>query len=254
MIGSGTVEVVANVVFARPDDFYWGFCRARNERCFDSVVLNEAAAKSTADEGDVNFDALLGNGKGLRDGGGSGIRNLCGRPEFAFAIADVRGAIDGFHGGMGQEGNFISSFDGLGGTRVGRVEIAVVSHDRAGFGNQLDHMLAKSGGAFANDIRLVPFDLEALASLHCGPGGISDDSHTGATVIPAAGTGRFTELMSHVNRRNFEDAPDTGKRFHFTGIETARSTSVGGTAFHGCDQHSGNARIYTEFRGAVDFS
>src|SRR5580704_1248071 len=112
--------------------------------------------------------------------------------------------------------------------------------------------MAKTVGAFANDCGLVPFHLEALASLHRGPRGIGHNGYARAGVIPATGTGFLSELMSHMNRGNFEDAADAGKCFQFFGVKAARSASVGRTALHASDEHSGDVRIDAELGGAVD--
>src|SRR6516225_5831301 len=80
VISSRAVEVVANVVFAGPDDFDGSFGEAGNERGFDGVILNEAAAEAAADKGDVDLDAVFGNAESLRDAGCRGVGNLGGRP------------------------------------------------------------------------------------------------------------------------------------------------------------------------------
>jgi len=136
---------------------------------------------------------------------------------------------------------------------VSYVKIAIVSNDGSGLGDEIDHVLAKSVGALANDVGLVPLDFEAFARLDGGPRGIGNDSDAGASVVAAAGTGGFAELVRHVNRGNFEDAANARKGFHFIGIEGARSSSVGRAAFHAGDEHSGDACVYAEDGGAVDF-
>src|SRR5215468_8197333 len=80
VIGSGAVEVVTDVVFAGPDDFDGSFGGAGNERGFDGVILNKAAAEAAANKGDVDLDAVFGNAEGLRDAGCRGVGNLGGSP------------------------------------------------------------------------------------------------------------------------------------------------------------------------------
>src|SRR5215472_1226628 len=80
VISGGAVEVVADVVFAGPDDFDGSFRGAGNERGFDGVILNEAAAEAAANKGDVNLDVVFGNAESLGDAGCRGVGNLGWRP------------------------------------------------------------------------------------------------------------------------------------------------------------------------------
>src|SRR6266446_6051147 len=111
MVRGGTIKIVANVIFTRPDDLDRGMSIAGDQSGFDGVVLNKAAAEASTDEGDVDFDALAGNAQCLSDRLRGGAGNLCGRPEFAFAIADMGGAIWRFHGGVRQERDFVNRFE-----------------------------------------------------------------------------------------------------------------------------------------------
>ena len=61
MAGGWPVEIVAEVIFARPDNLHGRAGIARDKRSFDRVVLNQAAAKATADERDVDFDTFARN-------------------------------------------------------------------------------------------------------------------------------------------------------------------------------------------------
>src|SRR5215472_2603572 len=252
VISRGAVEVVADVVFAGPDDFDGSSGGAGNERGFDGVVLYEAPAEAAANEGDVHLDAVFGNAESLRDAGCRRVGNLGGRPQLAFAVAEMRGAVDGLHRGVREEGNFVVGFDGLGGTRMGLVEVTVIANYSSGLAGEFYHLLAKRLGAFTNHRRLVPLHFQAFPGLHGCPRRIRNDRDAGARVVAAARAGGFAKLMRHVNRGNFVDAADAGKRFQFSGVEVAGRAAVDGAAFHRGDEHSGNAGVDAEFGGAGD--
>ena len=79
--GGGAIKIVADVVFAGPDDLHGRAGFAGDESGFDGVVLNEAAAEASADEGDVDFDAIARNAESLGDGIGGGTRELAWGPR-----------------------------------------------------------------------------------------------------------------------------------------------------------------------------
>src|SRR5207245_2258706 len=61
-VASGrAVEIVADVVFAGPDDLNGSAGTARDEGGFHGVIVNDAAAGATADECDVYFDVIARN-------------------------------------------------------------------------------------------------------------------------------------------------------------------------------------------------
>src|SRR5580693_246367 len=97
MAGSGAIEIVADVVLARPDDLHGRAGITGDERGFHGVILDEAAAKTAADEGDMYFDVFAWNAEraGDRCCGRSG--DLRRRPQFAGIAANVRGAVDRLH-------------------------------------------------------------------------------------------------------------------------------------------------------------
>src|SRR5215469_17149629 len=121
VISRGAVEVMADVVFAGPDDFDGSIGGAGNERGFNGVVLNKTATEAAANEGEVDLDTVFGNGESMRDAGGRCVGNLGGRPQLAFAITEMRGAVDWLHRGVREEGNFVVCFECLGGSGVGLV-------------------------------------------------------------------------------------------------------------------------------------
>src|SRR5437899_7043393 len=101
-------------------------------------------------------------------------------------------------------------------------------------------------------MRFGPLDFECFAGLQGGPGGIGDDGYARASVIAAAGTRGVAELVSEVDRGNFEDGANSGKRFDFGSVEAAGLAAVDGAALDGGDEHAGNARVDAEFGGAID--
>ena len=165
----------------------------------------------------------------------------------------MRGAVDGLHRGVREEWNFVVGFDGLDSTGVDMVEVTVVANDGSGLSGEFDQLLAKCLSAFMNPRWFVPLHFQACPGLHGFPGRIRDDRDAGARVVAAAGAGGFAELMRHVNRGNFVDAADTGKRFQFIGVEAAGRSAVGGATLHRGDEHSGKSSVDAEFGRAIDF-
>src|SRR5713101_9968878 len=131
MVGGGPIKIVANVILASPDDLDWSVSVAGDQGGFDGVVLNEAATEASADEGDVDSDALAGNAQCLSNGLRCRAGNLCGRPELAFAIADMSGAIRRFHSGVRQEGDFVNRFELFCRAGVGLLEFTIAATRRA---------------------------------------------------------------------------------------------------------------------------
>lgn len=91
--GRGTVEIVMNVVLASPDDLNRGFRLAGEKRSFDGVILNQATAEASADERDVNLDAVARNVEGGGDRIGSCAGNLRGGPEPRTWAAQLAGSM-----------------------------------------------------------------------------------------------------------------------------------------------------------------
>jgi len=142
------VEIVADVVFARPDDLHGRAGITRDERGFHGVVLDEAAAKSPADERDMHFDVLAGNAEGARYRLRRGSGNLRGRPEFAGIAAHVGRAIDRLHCGVGEKRHVIDGFDFLCSRLMSLAEVTVAANNGARFGGQAKHCFAKASGGF----------------------------------------------------------------------------------------------------------
>src|SRR4029077_1303291 len=140
------IEIVADIVLARPDDLNGRAGIAGNERGFNGVILEEAAATSTADERDMHFDMVARNTESAGDRVSRGSWNLRRRPKFTGISAHVGGAIDGLHGGMREERHFVDSFDSLCSRSMSLVEVAVVADHRSRFGSEAQHFLAQAGG------------------------------------------------------------------------------------------------------------
>src|SRR6266481_4269120 len=87
----GAVEIVADVILARPDDLHGSADIAGNEGGFNGVILNEAAAETTADERDVYFEVIARNAESDGNGVRGSSRDLRGRPELAEIASNVRG-------------------------------------------------------------------------------------------------------------------------------------------------------------------
>src|SRR5882724_8782294 len=253
MVRGGTIKIVANVILARPDDLDRGMSIAGDQGSFDGVVLNEAAAEASTDEGDVDFDVVAGNAQSLSDGLGGRAGNLCGRPEFAFATAEMSGAIRRFHRGVRQEGDFVNRFELSCRAREGLLEVAIVAQNGAFGGNQLHEFFAQAGGGFLRVLDFVPLDCKSFAGLHRGPGGIGEYGDTGAGIVAAAGAGVVAELVRKMSRLQFDNGADAGHFPDFFGVGSSNGAAVDGAALHGGDEHAGNAHVNAETRSAVYF-
>src|SRR2546427_13090125 len=83
------VKIVADVIFARPNDLHGRAGVARNERGFDRVVLNQAPAKASSDKRYMHFDAFARNAEGASHRFSGCPGGLRGRPEFAGIAANM---------------------------------------------------------------------------------------------------------------------------------------------------------------------
>src|SRR6266481_2435408 len=249
----GAVEIVADVILARPDDLHGSADIAGNEGGFNGVILNEAAAETTADERDVYFDMIARNAQSAGDGIRGGSGNLRGRPELAEIATNVRRAIDGLHRSVSEERHFVDGIDFLRGNRVSLVEITVAVDDGSRFGSKANHFFAKASGGFGGTGWLVPLDLEELAGSHGGPSGIGDDGNAGAGIVAAARAGGLAELVRQMNGLHFDDGADMRSGFHFARVEAARRAAVHGAAFDGRHEHSGDAGVQAKLAGACYF-
>src|SRR5262249_57630227 len=101
-VGGGAVEIMANVVFAGPHDLDRSFQFAREESGFHGVILNETAAETAADEGDVDLDVVARNAESGGDGISGSAWNLRRRPDFAGVGSDGGDAIYRLHRGVGK--------------------------------------------------------------------------------------------------------------------------------------------------------
>ncbi len=253
VVRGGTIKIVTNVILARPDDLDRSMGIAGDQGSFDGVVLNKAAAEASTDEGDVDFDALAGHAQSLSDGLRGGAGNLCGRPELAFAVADMSGAIRRFHRSVRQEGDFVDRFELFGRAGMGLLEVPIAAQHGAFGGNQLHEFLAQACGGFLRVLDFVPLDFKCSASLHRGPGGIGEHGNAGAGIVAAAGAGLVAELMRQMRRLQFDDGADAGHFADFFGVGGSNGAAVDGAALHGGDEHSGNARVNAEARGTIYF-
>jgi len=253
MVGGGPIKIVANVILASPDDLDWSVSVAGDQGGFDGVVLNEAPTEASADEGDVDSDALAGNAQCLSNGLRGRAGNLCGRPELASAIADMSGAIRRFHRGVRQEGDFVNRFELFCRAGMGLLEVAIAAQHGAFGGNQLHEFFAQAGAGFLRVLDFVPFDFKRFAGLYGGPGGIGKHRDPGAGIVAAAGAGLIAELMSQMSRLQFDDGADAGHSADLFGVGGSNGAAVDGAALHGGDEHSGNASVNAEAPSAVYF-
>src|ERR1700674_5770368 len=248
-----TIKIVTNVILASPDDLDRRMSIARNQGGFDGVVLNEAATETATDERDVDSYALAGNAQRLSDGLRGGAGNLCGRPELAFAIANMGGAIRRFHRGVRQEGNFVNRLELFCRDRVGLLEVAIAAQNGTFGGNKLHKFLAQAGGGFLRLLDFVPLDFKGFAGLHRGPGGIGEHGDAGAGIVPAAGAGLVAELMGQMSRPQLDNGADAWHAADFFAVGGSNGAAVDGAALDRGAEHSGNAGVNAEARSAVYF-
>ena len=136
---------------------------------------------------------------------------------------------------------------------MGLLEVAIAAQHGALRGDQLHEFFAQSGGGFLRVLDFVPLDFKRFAGLHRGPGGIGEHGDAGAGIVAAAGAGLVAELMRQMSRLQFDDGADAGHFPDFFGVGGSNGAAVDGAALKGGDEHSGNARVNAEARGAVYF-
>ena len=152
----GAVKVVPHVFFARPQQLNRRTVAGHGHlHGLADKVHFQSAAKATAEQrhvhGDIVFlDARHFGGHGARQG-----RHLRGHPNLDLAVDDLRGAVHGLQGGVGQ---------------VGRLVQRVDARDRGALG-QGGFALFVKGEATVGVERLQQLGLDAFRVGRCGLGG-----------------------------------------------------------------------------------
>src|SRR5579871_3594721 len=91
MPASGAVEVMMEIVLARPEQFYRGTVHNFCDPCgFDEVIIHQAAAKTTADACEVHRDVALWNAYDLNYLCQAALWRLARHPDFEFAVFVLR--------------------------------------------------------------------------------------------------------------------------------------------------------------------
>ena len=97
VVRRGPIEVVAHVVFARPDQLDRATHLLRHERCFRHEVGNAAAAKTAAHQRGVYGDLVARDAERVRGQRLRYVRALVRRPDFALAVVERRGRVLRLH-------------------------------------------------------------------------------------------------------------------------------------------------------------
>ncbi len=107
----GPVHVVLDVFLAAPDDLDRIFRLLGDERRLGDEVHLQPAAEAAAEKVIVDRDLLLLEAEHLGHDHLRHAGDLTSNPDIAAVRLDVRRAVDGLHGGMGEEGRLIRRFD-----------------------------------------------------------------------------------------------------------------------------------------------
>src|SRR5690606_12884386 len=124
----GPVVVVLHVVLARPGYLDRSGDMHGQLDGFGHVVLEQAPAEAAAEQGVVDVDVAVGQGRERgRDLAGH-ARRLGRAPDVTALGGDVGGAVHGLHGGVGEVRDLVHGVHGRGRARDGGLEVAVGAH------------------------------------------------------------------------------------------------------------------------------
>jgi hypothetical protein len=177
VVAGGPVEVVAEIVFARPQQLDRRAVHlARDPRGFRHVVVEDAAAHAAPHAHEVDRDVALLHAERLRDDGAPFARRLRADPDFELAVLVMGRAVLRLEGRVREERIVVRRFDRLRGARERRVGIAVVIElDRRRLRGELRRARVECLGVVGRRWPFVPRDLQLLARLRRMPPRLPDD-------------------------------------------------------------------------------
>ena len=237
----GAVKVVAHVFFARPRELYWFATRGQGH--FDGLgnkVHFQSAAKATTQEGDVHHHFVHVHACRLGGSGACGRRNLRGHPDFDLAVFDLRGAVHGLHGGVGQVGCGVAGLNRFGARFFCSVDVALVKEGEAAFFVELAlqggcNLLGVEGALGA----LLPLGGDGLRALAGVPSGFCHHGKTGARTMQCIK--RYDLLHAGQGQGGF-------------GVERRGAAAEHGRQAHGGKQHFGQANVHAKGGAAIGFA
>ena len=169
------VEIVLQIVLARPGELDRPAGLLRDECGFEDIVVGQAASEATTDARHLDLDVFARNTGRCVCGAGGPRRHLRRRDDVAALVLDVRVTVLRFERRVRDERHAIASRHRGRGVGHCCIEVAVVENDLAlGF----EHRLVLFPEAFAAVVRvraLVPLDVKGVAALECRPGRGRDD-------------------------------------------------------------------------------
>ena len=170
----GPVEVMLDVVLARPHDLDRRGDGLGDERGLAGVVRLEPAPEATAAAGHVHRDAVRRNAGHARHDRSRVLGALRRQPELAPVAPHVRDAAQRFHGHVREERQFVRGLDPHRRRGKAGVHVAITTQLRAGRRHGGQHRLAQRAGA-RHLVRCGPRHRQRPPSLQGGPRGIGDD-------------------------------------------------------------------------------
>ena len=180
----GPVEVVLQVVGARPDRLHRGRDGLRDLDRLGGVVGVDAPPEAASEERDVQRDRFLRKPRGLRDVGQSHARRLDRRPDFDAVLPPVGGGVLRLHRGVRLEGKLVDRL------LERRDCVAVVAQQHSGLLRQNVALRPQRLRALGGTRSFVPLDLEEVASLEGVPARVGHDGDTGRDRHDGAHPGR----------------------------------------------------------------
>ena len=178
----GAVKVVANILFAGPRELHRLACGGHGhlDGLGDKVNL-QTPSEAAAQQGDVNRHFVWAHACGLGRCGTCRRRDLRWRPNLYCAVFDLRGAVHGLHGGVGQIGCGVTRLNDLGRRLFGGVGVALVKEGKAAFAVQLALQFSGNGLCVQCALgALLPLRHHSLGTLAGVPGGLAYHGKTGA--------------------------------------------------------------------------
>jgi hypothetical protein len=160
IVESGTIHIVLNVLLPRPDDLDRTVDLLPDGRGLRDEIHLEPPAEAAADQMVVDGDFLRRKSGDL---GGHGLRprnHLGADPDVAAVLPHVNGAVDRFHGSVGEEWELIDGVELRARASQRPGDVSFIAHDRAFRLRRLGHLGHDVSRCQLRVRAFVPLDLE----------------------------------------------------------------------------------------------
>ena len=240
VVAAGAEEVVARVVFARPQQLDRDSRLLRDERGLKHVVEVQAPAEAPTHAGQVDRDLVLGNAHGLAEVAARELGRLGRRPHLELAIAEVGRRVLRLERRVGEEGILVGGLERLRRRtqRAGRIAVAREGLLR-GLLRQCLRLTIEVLGALGRGRSFLPGDLELAPCLVDQPPGIANDGDT-------------VDRQLRGVRVDDEGIGDAGRRLDGVEVDALHTTAVDRALLEHGVLHPGHRDVDAEQRLAND--